>query len=179
MAFNKLNHHILGEIRPRFALKINCDPETALEHLAVKLKEDRTISGVRSNNYVFVKTLSESAHYWSPEMSVRIEKHDYLDYIGVHCVLGPRQSVWVFFTLIYAALTILTIFGGIFGIVQLGMRDGSSFIWSLPIGLILISTIFISSKIGQNKGRDEMLHLVSFIYHALDEITEVERIPGN
>lgn len=179
MAFNKLNHHILGEIRPRFALKINCDSETALEHLAAKLKEDRTISGVRSNNYVFVKTPPGSAHYWSPEMSVRIEKHDYLNYIGVHCVLGPRQSVWVLFTLIYAALAIVTIFGGIFGIVQLDMGGGSYVIWSLPIGLILISTIFISSKIGQNKGRDEMLHLVSFVYHALDEISDVERIPGN
>lgn len=179
MAFNKLNHHILGEIRPRFALKINCDPEKALEHLGLKLKEDRSVSGVRSNNYVFVKTPEQVAHYWSPEMSVRIEQHDYLDYVGVHCVIGPRQSVWVLFTLIYAALAILTIFGGIFGIVQLDMEGSASVIWSLPIGLILISTIFITSKMGQNKGRDEMLHLVSFVYHALDEVADVERIPGN
>jgi hypothetical protein len=178
MAFNKLNHPLLGEIRPRFALKITCEPEIALEHLSVKLKEDKTVSGVRSNSYVFVKTPSWLAHYWSPEMSVRIEKHEYLDYTGVHCVVGPRQSVWVLFTLIYAAIALVTVFGGIFGIVQIDSVGSSSVIWTLPIGLVLLCSIFITSKMGQHKGRDEMLHLISFVYHSLDEITEVERVPG-
>jgi hypothetical protein len=42
----------------------------------------------------------------------------------------------------------------------------------------LIGTIFLFAKIGQKKGRDEMLHLVSFVYHHLAEIAPVERVKG-
>lgn len=179
MPFNKLNHPVLGWIRPRFALKIDCEPEKALEHLKARLKDDSSVSGVRSNAYVFVKIPSWLQHYWSPEISVRIEKQDYLEYTSVHCLLGPRQSVWVMFSLIYAVLAIVTVFGGIFGVVELDAHGSSLVIWALPVGLVLISTLFITSKTGQRKGRDEMLHLVSFVYHALDEIAQVERIPGD
>ena len=179
MPFNRLNHHILGEIRPRFALKINCEPEKALEHLREVVQTDKTVLGVRAKTYCFLKIPMAEQHYWSPEMSVRIEKADYLDYTTVHCLVGPRQSIWVLFSLIYAALAIITIFGGMFGVVEYDASGSSLFIWVIPIGIILISTIFITAKLGQRKGRDQMLHLVSFVYHHLSEIAEVERVPGS
>ncbi len=179
MPFNRMNHHILGEIRPRFALKVNCEPELALEHLKKRVKEDNTVTGVRSNAYCFLKIPSWEQHYWSPEMSVRIEKQDYLEYTAVHCLVGPRQSLWVLFSLVYAALAIITVFGGIFGVVEYDASGSSYFIWTIPIGIVLMSTMFVISKLGQKKGRDQMLHLVSFVYHSLDEIATVERVPGD
>jgi hypothetical protein len=63
-----------------------------------------------------------------------------------------------------------------FGMVQYQMDGYSPWLWVIPIGLLTFSTVFITSKMGQKKGRDEMLHLVSFVYHKLSEITTVERI---
>lgn len=176
MPFNRLNHSVLGVIRPRFYLKSNAPVEKCLEHMNACLKKDPTVAGVRSGELIFLKTPKNEQHYWSPEMTVRIETNEFIDYTRVCCLLGPRQTVWVMFTLIYAAITLSTLFATMFGFVQYANNGYSAWLWFLPIGIILISSIFISAKIGQQKGRDQMLHLVSFTYHSLDEIGDVERL---
>lgn len=176
MPFNRLNHSILGEIRPRFYLKSNCDVESIVQHIDLRVLQDKTVIAVRTNNLIFLKTPSWLQHYWSPEMTVRIEKGEFSDYTTVCCLIGPRQAVWAMFALIYSAILLVTIFGGMFGLVQYQTTGVSTWIWLLPLGIIAYSTVFITSKIGQKKGRDQMLHLVSFLYHSLKEIGEVERI---
>tara|TARA_R110002072_G_scaffold266303_1_gene425164 strand:+ start:8955 stop:9488 length:534 start_codon:yes stop_codon:yes gene_type:complete len=176
MAFNRLNHSILGEIRPRFKLKINLNAEKALENVNQRLIKDKTVSGERSQSYIFVKTPRHEQHYWSPEMTVRIEQEEYDDYTTVSCLIGPRQTVWAMFTFMYAFLFIGSTFGGIFSLVKYINNADKTWLWIIPLGIILTASIFIVSKIGQKKGRNQMLHLVSFIYHALDSITEVKRL---
>ncbi len=176
MPFNRLNHSILGEIRPRFALKIESDPVQAMKHVEKCLDKDKTVSGSRSNQLIFLKTPSWEQHYWSPEMTVRIEIEEYTEYTSVSCLVGPRQTVWALWAFIYSSTLLVTVFGGIFGMVQYSQDGSSPWIWVIPIGIILLSTAFIASKIGQRKGRDQMLHLISFLYHSLEEIGPVERL---
>lgn len=176
MPFNRFNHTILGEIRPRFQLKIPLEPEKAITHVEYKLTNDKTVSGERSNQLLFLKTPSWERHYWSPEMTVRIEVEEYTDYTTVACLVGPSQTVWAMWAFIYTTVAVATLFGGIFGFVEYSENGASHWLWTIPIGFVLLSTAFIASKVGQRKGRDQMLHLVSFIYHSLDEITEVERV---
>lgn len=178
MPFNRLHHSVMGELRPRFVLRINTDPEEAMQHVSKRILDDKTVSGVRSNGYIFLKIPSWAQHYWSPEMSVRIEKQDYLDYTTVHCLIGPRQAVWAMYALIYAAIILATLFASMFGLVQYQSYGSSHWLWSIPAGIVIFSSVFIFAKLGQRKGRDEMLHLVSFLYHSLDEISEVKRIEG-
>lgn len=176
MPFNRLDHNILGEIRPRFALKIHSEPELALEHVDKKLVEDKTVSGHRADSLLFLKTPTWEQHYWSPEMTVRIEVEEYTDYTTVACLVGPRQSVWALWAFFYTSLLLLTVFGGIFAIVKYNQQGFTHWIWTIPIGIILLSSAFVASKFGQRKGRDQMLHLVSFLYHSLEDLGEVERI---
>lgn len=176
MPFNRLNHSILGEIRPRFALKIDSDPEKAIDHVEDSIHKEKTVSGDRSNQLLFVKTPSWEQHYWSPEMSVRIEIEEYTDYTTVSCLVGPKQTVWALWAFIYSSILLVTVFGGIFGLVQYNQEGSSGWVWVIPIGVILLSSAFIASKIGQRKGRDQMLHLISFLYHSLEEIGPVERL---
>ena len=176
MPFNRLNHSILGEIRPRFTLKIDCEPEVALEQITSSIEKDKTVTGVRYKQTVFVKTPSWMAHYWSPEMTVRIERSEFSGDVLVHCLIGPRQAVWAMFALIYAAILLVTCFGGMFGIVQYSTSGSSPWIYVIPVGIVLLSSVFITSKFGQQKGRDQMLHLVSFVYHSLSETAEINRV---
>lgn len=176
MPFNRLNHSILGEIRPRFYLKTHLDPDVVAEHIATSMEKEKTVTGVRTNRLIFLKTPSWLQHYWSPEMTVRIEKGEFSDYTTICCLLGPRQSVWAMFALIYAAILLITTFGGMFGLVQYSTSGSSPWIWVLPIGLIALSTVFISAKLGQKKGRDQSLYLVSFLYHTIAEKGDIERI---
>lgn len=176
MPFNRFNHSILGEIRPRFTLKISCEPEVALTEVAKRLYHDKTVSGERVEHLIFLKTPSWKQHYWSPEMTVRIEVEEYCDYTSVHCLIGPRQTVWALFAFLYAAIILLSTFGGIFGLVHYLQTGSFTWLWVIPAGMLFTLSIFFTSKIGQNKGRDQMLHLVSFLYHSLDEFTTVERL---
>lgn len=176
MAFNRFDHSILGEIRPRFKLKIHLEPETALENVAKLLYADKTVSGEHSGSYIFLKIPSWHQHYWSPEMSVRIEQEDYTDFTTVSCLIGPRQTVWAMFTFLYSFIILMSTFGGIYGLVKYQETGLVNWLWVIPAGVMLTFTLFITSKIGQQKGRDQMLHLVSFLYHSLDEITVVERL---
>jgi hypothetical protein len=175
MPFNRLNHSILGEIRPRFALKISGDQQTAIDHVEKCMTSDTSVSSHRSDHLIFLRSPSEERHYWSPEMTVRIETEEYTESTTVSCLVGPVQSVWALWAFIYSVLLKITVFGGIFGLVQYGQEGSSPWIWVIPIGIILLSTAFIVSKLGQRKDRDQMLHLVSFLYHNLDQIGEVDR----
>ncbi len=176
MPFNRLNHSILGEIRPRFKLKIDVEPEKALNHLEGAIPKDPTVSGERSMGVVFVRIPKSKQHYWSPELTVRIEKEEFTDYTTVSCLVGPRQSVWAMFSFMYAVIFLISTFAGIFGFVKYINHNDASWLWVIPTGMIFTASIFITSKIGQRKGRDQMLHLISFVYHSLSKISKVERL---
>lgn len=176
MPFNRLNHSILGEIRPRFYLKTNLDPEIAVKHIEDCVVKDKTVTAIRTDRLIFLKTPSWLQHYWSPEMTVRIEKDEFANHTTISCLIGPRQTVWAMFAMIYAAILLVTIFGGMFGLVQYSTSGSSNYIWLIPIGCIAFSTVFIVAKVGQKKGRDQMLHLVSFLYHSLTEFDQIERV---
>ena len=47
--------------------------------------------------------------------------------------------------------------------------------WLIPGGIVLELLIFLATKWGQKKGRDQMLHLVSFLYHSLDDVDLVRK----
>lgn len=176
MPFNRLNHSVLGQIRPRFALKIAADPETALKHLAEGITQDPTVEGVHSNHYVFVKIPEAEQHYWSPELTVRIEIEEFTDYTKVACLVGPKQTVWTLWAFMYSSILILTLFSTIFGFAQYNVHGSSIWLWVIPFGVLGLASAFVASKFGQHKGRDQMLHLISFVYHRLAELGEVERL---
>lgn len=57
---------------------------------------------------------------------------------------------------------------------QLG--HSSSLVWLLLVGALLIPGVWVAARIGQKTGRDQMLHLVSTLYHTLDADGEVHRV---
>lgn len=176
MPFNRLNHSILGEIRPRFVLQIQCDRDKAFQAVLDKSTSDTSVLAIPSRDVIFLRIPEVDQHYWSPEMTVRFDKSEFSDEVFACCLLGPKQSVWAMFALIYGFVLLATAFGGSFGLVQYQTTGSSPFLWVIPIGLIVFFSFFLSAKMGQRKGRDQMLHLVSFLYHSLDEITELQRI---
>ncbi len=176
MPFNRLHHSVLGEIRPRFYLKSTCRPEELFAAVQNALNHDKSVNGEISNDLILLKIPKAGQHYWSPELNVRFETNEFIDYTRVSCLVGPKQSVWVMFTFIYGFIGVATLFAGMFGVVRYTTSGQTGWLFAIPLGLFLISTIFLSAKIGQQKGRDQTLHLVSFLYHTLAECGKVERV---
>ena len=125
---------------------------------------------------MFLKIPESEQHYWSPELSVRIEIEEFTDYTTVSCLVGPKQAVWALWAFIYTAILLVTLFSGFFGWAQYNVDGNSGWLHVVPFGILDLSTAFIASKVGQRKERNQMLHLISFVYHELEKLGPVERL---
>lgn len=176
MPFNRLNHNVLGEIRPRFRLKSNLSIEEITSSVKISLENDPTVLGNVHNKYFVLKIPTSKQHYWSPELQVHLEKDEDSDDTILRCLVGPKQSVWAMFMFFYISIVAITFFGGMYGLVQMQMGKPNNMVYIIPVGLLILPSIYTFSKIGQKSGRDQMLHLISFLYHSVDSKGNVERI---
>jgi hypothetical protein len=173
--FNSHNRdHI--EIRPRFRLISNFTDLEILDRINTALPKQNDVIGNISDHHVFLKIPLKQQHYWSPEMEVTI-KSDYEDETktSIRCIIGPKQSIWLMLMFFYVGVGVLAMFGGMYGLVKWNLGKESIFIWAFPVAALLFAIIFLTAKYGQRKGRDQMLYLVSFLYHAIDD-DNLERV---
>ncbi len=178
MPFNRLDHNILGTIRPRLRLSTSLTQEEVFAHLKEQVSTSTEVSGQVTSHYAILKIPAKDAHYWSPELQIRIDDDEFTEQSEttiLKCLIGPRQAVWGLFAACYGFIALVTFFGGMYGLVELSMGKESPFVWLL-LGLALIPCIWWAARVGQRTGRDQMLHLVSVLYHTLDAHGTVERV---
>ena len=170
MAFNTHNKDEI-EIRPRFKLLSSSSaPKEFLEKVKNALPKDSTIVGKIAGDHVFLSIPENEQHFWSPAMEVVVGKdYDDENLTAIRCLIGPKQSIWMMVMFLYVSVGAMLFFGGMYGLVNWSLDNGTKFLWFIPIGAVLELLIFLATKWGQKQGRDQMLHLVSFLYHALDD----------
>lgn len=176
MSFNKLDHSVLGVIRPRFRLRTNLSIDDVKGVVASAVKSDASVEGGVKMDYFILKTPIAEQHFWSPELQVHLEKDEDSNKVILRCLIGPKQAVWSLFMFVYSAIAVITLFLGMYGLIQMQFDKPSNAVYVIPVGLFLLPTIYFFSKIGQKTGHDQMMHLVSFLYHVLDREGEVERV---
>jgi len=176
MSYNHFDHSLEGVITPRFRLKVKAEKEDVFEHLQSMASSQKDFGITKANQYLMIKYKKSHEEYWSPELQIQPQQ-DFTDKntLILRCVIGPRQNVWVMFVFIYSSIILLTLFGGMFGLVQYQLTKSSLFLWVWPIGTLLLLSIFAISKIGQSKARNQTLRLSSFILHALEQKWQIER----
>lgn len=164
------------EIRPRFRLISSLDEKVILGRIdkAIPLQSD--VLGIIKGDHAFLRIPDKNLHYWSPTMEVEVKKYyDDEDKTSIRCIIGPKQSIWLMLMFFYVGIGVLALFGGMYGLVKWNLGKESIFIWAFPIAAFLFSIIYLTAKYGQRKGRDQMLYLVSFLYHAVDD-ENIERL---
>jgi hypothetical protein len=169
MPFNSHNKDKI-EIKPRFKLVSQLPNDEVFSRIKKALPNQQHVEGEVKGNHVFLRINQQHLHYWSPYMEVVVEKYkDEESKSYIRCLIGPKQSVWVMLMLMYIAIGITSFFGGLYGFAKMNLGIESSFLWFIPVGAILFALVYFTSKFGQRKGRDQMLYLVSFLYHAIDD----------
>ena len=174
MPFNRKEHHNLGEIRPRFQLITPYFEEEVFDLLKQRTEKDNTVVGKKVRNMYYLDIPINERHYWSPELRISMEKNEWGEGTFIRCVVGPRHGVWLMFVFIYGFLGMTSLFGGMYGLAHYNLGNSSSWMWCLPITIVVFLGVYITAKLGQRTGRDQMLHLVSVLYHALGN-KELER----
>lgn len=170
MPFNRKDHHNFGEIRPRFKLQCKLNQDAIFDRLNDFVKEDPTVEGKKVLDQFYLDIPLRYRHYWSPELRILVEPSEKKpEHSLIRVTVGPQAMVWVSFVLIYAFLGLISLFGGMYGLVQLNLGNETNWIWCLPITGATLLGVWMTAKMGQRKGRDETLHLVSVLYHALGQ----------
>jgi hypothetical protein len=169
MSFNSHNSDNI-ELKPRFKLISNFNQSEILEKINIALPKQQEVLGIVKGNHVFLTLPTEKTHYWSPAMEVIVENdEDNESKAYIRCLIGPRQTVWMMLMFFYIGVGVLGFFGGIYGLAKWNLGKETLLIWAVPLALILFAVIYLTAKYGQRKGRDQVLYLVSFIYHAIDD----------
>lgn len=177
MSFNKFDHTLIGEITPRFRLRVASTAQHIISAISDEISKDKTISGDFANQYGSLRIPLNYRNYWSPELQIHFRKDEsFTDDTILHCIIGPAQSVWILHLFIYALIGLITLFGGMFGIVQYSLEKSSVFLLFWPFGIFMLFSIFFYAKLAQRKVRNQTLHLVSFLFHTLEKQFTVELI---
>ncbi len=157
--------HTISDIRPRFDFTINITEEEAFRKVEDQKKKNEGKVMVRiEGDQVKLDVPLKDRHYWSPQISFRIEKdEDDASKTRVKGVIGPRPAVWTMFTLIYLAIGTLGLSLSFYGISKWMLGNFSHLVWGLPIAAVLMATAYKAGKIGEKLGHDQVEILKGFI----------------
>lgn len=157
--------HPIG-IMPRFKLKTSLSKSAIIATLIERVNKEPSVNGKTLHDHFYLSIPPSDWHFWSPELNITIEENE--SHSIIRCLVGPRQTVWTLFLFLYASISLLVLFGGMYGLTQWQMDKPTLWLWIIPIGLILLLGVYVAAKIGQSIGKTQMLHLISFTHHALN-----------
>lgn len=171
MKFNKLDTSHRGKIRPRFKLESPESKQDIIKLIREAAKKDNTIDCIQQQSrFLRISITIENQHYWSPLLKLSCDDNEVEGKTVVRGHIGPNESVWGIFFLTYSAIGVLGFFGGVWAYAQWFFEKNPYYFIIIPICLLVLSTMFITSKIGQKKAQTQTLHLMRFLRKAIDPI---------
>ena len=149
-------------IRPRFKeeLELNASEFTSLMERALDSTEEFT--GLVSDRYCVLKIPQEQRHYWSPQLTLTIDETSENEKLVVRGLYGPKPSVWAVFFMSYAALGVLSLFAGVYGLSQVMLEKPAPILWAIPIMGIIALVLYLIAQAGQKVGAEQMFRIHHF-----------------
>jgi len=153
-------------IRPRFKEELPLNVDAFKQQLQESIADHEEITGLVSEQYCVLKIKPEHRHYWSPQLTLSLEAAE--DKLIVRGLYGPKQSVWALFFMSYAALGVLSLFAGVFGLSRMMLDKPAPILWAIPImgGVALV--LYLVAQAGQKVGADQMYR----IHHFYEDLFE-------
>ena len=171
MKFNKLDHTIKGKIRPRFKLESTDQKENIMQIIKLAAEKDDSIDIIQQQSrFLRISIPIKEQHYWSPLLKISCNDNEVEGKTIIRGHIGPNESVWGIFFLSYSAIALVGFFGGIWAYAQWLFNKNPYLLVIIPVCALLLSTMFITSKIGQNKAKKQTLHIMRFLRKAVDNI---------
>lgn len=168
----KLQDNLLNSIRnrPRFKIETDLSMEHINQKLKVALENQSEIGGyVRSYESVF-RVRASKQEYWSPIITLRVEKSEEKNQSEIRGIIGPKGSIWLLFMFSYFGLGTLILISGMMYYVAYKFEEGIYVGLIFLISILLIIVVYLLAKYGEVKAKNEVLQLRKFIEVALLEI---------
>ncbi len=155
-------------VKYRKQYNLDKDPELLINRFRKALEQNpNSIDGKIVHQIIFLQIISSERHYWSPEMTISIEKED--GKTKIREVLGPNPSVFTLtmFLIIFAGT--LFLFTLMFLLSQITLNMDTSLTWVIiGICFLLFSIISLFMLIGRIKAKPQMLLLSKFVENLIN-----------
>ena len=126
------------------------------------------IKGKIVGSLVVLDIIDAHSHYWSPQMSFRVEEDEFNPGTTIVAgLIGPTPRVWTLFVFIYAALAITGFFVSSHGVSKWMLDEYSHTIWAFPIAIVLMFTAYLAGREGESLGADQIEFLKQFMRDSL------------
>ncbi|OEK07016.1 hypothetical protein [Roseivirga misakiensis] len=148
-------------IRPRFKEELKLSAVAYKELIQKMVDQTDSFSGLVSQRYCVIKISPDKRHFWSPQLTLSIEekREELLEVRGLY---GPKPSVWAIFFMSYAALGLLTLFVGIYGMSLTMLGKPSQILWAIPIMIGIAVLLYFVSRAGRKMGNEQILEIHDF-----------------
>ena len=175
MPFHKLEKYKIGRIRPRFKLESPLSKEQIIKILRTAAEKNDSVDCIQQQSRFLRLSIPEAEqHYWSPVLKISCDDNEIEGKTIIRGHIGPNESVWSIFFLVYASVTALGFFGSIWAYAQWFFDKNPYYLIIIPLAVVIISTMFIASKIGQRKAHKQTLHIMRFLKNATNSIDLVD-----
>ena len=161
-------------IRPRYTFTVPIKKEEVLAKLRESLKNMPSgIDGKFVKPLVVLSIDEENRHFWSPELSLDIERKE--ESTEIRCTLGPRSALWTMFAAFYGFAVLVGIAGLVLGLCQWWLELNPYGFWLVAVSIILLATAYGIALTGQNLAYEQMLALRNFIKNTLKKEHSTEQ----
>jgi hypothetical protein len=151
-------------VRPRFEIETHAAVDEVVNKIKTSLEESDSIVQARiRNGYATLFLPLEEQHFWSPELTINVEKTESEDGSIISGLYGPRPAVWTAFVFIYSLLGFAILVTSIIGFANKSIGNSSSILWLVPILILILIGFYLSSYFGQKLAHDQMLTLHDFV----------------
>ena len=82
--------------------------------------------------------------------------------LEIRGLYGPKPSVWAVFFMSYAALAVLSLFAGVFGLSQIMLNNSAPILWAIPIMGAVAAGLYLVAQGGQKIGAEQMFRIHHF-----------------
>jgi len=160
-------------IRPRFKTTVKGTIKDCINGIKEAIDQNQEFIGLVSEHYCVIKICLEERHYWSPQLTLTMEEtsEGSLEIRGLY---GPKPSVWAVFFMSYAALGVLSLFAGVFGLSQLMLEKAAPILWAIPIMAAIAIGLYLVAQAGQKVGAEQMFRIHHFYEQVIKHRVSLE-----
>lgn len=160
-------------VRPRFKETVTGTAKGYINRIKEAIDHSQEFIGLVSEHYCVIKICPEERHYWSPELTLTLEEtsEGSLEISGLY---GPKPSVWAVFFMSYAALGVLSLFAGVFGLSQIMLNKTAPILWAIPIMAAVAIGLYLVAQAGQKVGAEQMFRIHHFYEQAIKHRVPLE-----
>jgi len=131
-------------------------------------KSPEGIHGRIVNKHITLDIVGEEVHYWSPQLSFRVEQNEEdVNSTIISGLIGPRPGVWTLFMFIYFLIAVVGFFISSFGVSRMMLGEYSHLILAFPIAILFMLTAYKVGKYGERLAEDQIEILKQFVRDAI------------